>query len=161
MKFSSVSTFSRCLMIAGVVALGLTAQGHAADAKGDSGDASKAAYQKDSMPDPTTAASNPLSDAGTSGLHLYRRHCQSCHGYLGVGTKRASALIRTRYSQDHRSRREFHENFRHMTNKHVKIARGTRKKPGPRFNDLELIAKFLREIEAWHAVLKRAGAEGN
>lgn len=111
------------------------------------------------LADPTTAASNPLSDAGSSGYHLYRRHCASCHGRLAQGTERGGSLIRTRYSKHHLSREELHEQFRRATREHAKVARGTRDRPGPRFNDVELIGKFLREIEAWYAMLERSEAE--
>ena len=105
-------------------------------------------------PDPAESASNPLSDAGMGGYVYYRLHCQSCHGHLGSGTKKASALLNTAYSQDYTARKAFHKNFRHADRRHVKVARGTRKRPGPRFNELEMIAKFLREVEAWHTMLE-------
>lgn len=113
----------------------------------------------DSMPDPTQAASNPLSDAGTSGFFLYRQHCQSCHGYLGAGTDNVDALLGSRYSGDHKYRKAFHSEFRRSSKDHIAVARGTRKNPGPRFNQLELIGKFLREIEAWHAMLSKHSAD--
>ena len=124
----------------------------ASDSGGETG-------EKAAVPDPTKAASNPLSDAGTSGFHLYRRHCQDCHGYLGVGTKKGVPLASTEYAKERKARRAFHKNFRHSTSKHARVALGTRKAPGPRFNELELIAKFLREIEAWHAMLKKSSVD--
>ena len=129
-----------CLMIP------LASQVHAADAEPEDA--------KAEIPDPTKAASNPLSDAGTSGFFLYRKHCQSCHGDFGSGTDRVAALLNTEYSNDHRTRRDFHRNFRAATPEHIKVARGTRKNPGPGFNELELVGKFLREIQAWHVMLK-------
>lgn len=120
---------------------------------------SESGKDKKELADPTKAASNPLSDAGTSGFFLYRQHCQTCHGHLGTGTDDVEALLGSRYSKDHRTRKAFHREFRHSSRDHIRVARGTRKKPGPRFNELELIAKFLREIEAWHGMLKRTGTD--
>lgn len=123
------------------------------------GDSDGETGENAAVPDPTKAASNPLSDAGTSGFHLYKRHCQDCHGYLGVGSEKGVPLASTKYAKEHKARRAFHKNFRHSTPKHARVALGTRKKPGPRFNELELIAKFLREIEAWHAMLKKSNVD--
>lgn len=147
----------RALALACAVAIGqmpLSIDAHAAAE--EAGAHGQAAGSKPA--DPTTAASNPLSDAGTSGYHLYRRHCQSCHGHLGEGTEQVTGLTRTVYSRDHQSRRSFHQQFRYATRLHAGVARGTRNKPGPKFNDIELIGKFLREIEAWHAMLEQAEA---
>lgn len=113
----------------------------------------------EAMPDPTTAASNPLSDTGTSGLFLYRRHCQSCHGHLGAGTDKLAPLLGSKYSKSHTARKTFHREFRRSSKDHIAVARGTRKNPGPRFNQLELIGKFLREIEAWHVLLDSNNTE--
>ena len=124
-------------------------------AYGADGEAASGAEQSQ-LADPAIAASNPLSDAGTSGYHLYHRHCRACHGHLGQGTEQASALTGSAYSRDHRSRESFHQQFRYATRLHARVARGTRNRPGPKFNDIELIAKFLREVEAWHAMLEQA-----
>ena len=112
-----------------------------------------------SLADPTKAASNPLSDAGTSGYFLYRQHCRACHGHLGTGTDDVAPLLGSKYSASHMARRTFHRSFRHSSRDHIRVARGTRKEPGPRFNELELIGKFLREIEAWHVMLERSDTE--
>ena len=118
------------------------------------GDSGATATAETEGPDPTKSASNPLSDAGTSGFHLFRRNCQSCHGHLGAGLGKVPALSRTEYAQDHAARRAFHDRFRELEDVHKAVARGTRKRKGIRFNDLELIGKFLREIVAWHAMLE-------
>ena len=144
-----------CLLAIGQGSLATAAHGASDEANTQSGHGTDGS----AMPDPTTAASNPLSDAGTSGYFLYRNHCRSCHGKFGEGTEQGTGLIRTRYSKDHLSRQAFHAQFRHATPVHIRVARGTRRKPGPRFNDIELIAKFLREMEAWHAMLAEAETE--
>ncbi|MGD1924717.1 MAG: hypothetical protein ACFB03_11115 [Paracoccaceae bacterium] len=107
-------------------------------------------------PDPLTAASNPLSGIGRSGLRVYHFHCENCHGYLGEGTHRAPALAGTIYATDHAARRRFHEQFRTAYSKHALVARGTRDRPGPRFNELEMVAKFLREVEVWRKTITAA-----
>lgn len=144
-------------MAVAVLGLALTAPmnstARAADAPKEAGGEAK-------LPDPTTAASNPLSDAGTSGFFLFRKHCQDCHGYLGSGTSKIPALLGSAYSTDHKARKAFHREFRHSSRDHIRVARGTRKKPGPRFNELELIGKFLREIDAWHTMLRENSLDG-
>lgn len=132
---------------------------HASAALAASSADDNAVSGKEALPDPATSSTNPLSDAGTSGYHLYARHCKSCHGFLGSGSKKASRLTQTRFSQEHTARKEFHEGFRHGSRDHIKVARGTRKKPGPKFNDIELIGKFLREVDAWHAMLESVSTE--
>lgn len=154
-QFTARALALACLLAIGQGSLATEAHGASDEANTQSGPGAAGS----AMPDPTTAASNPLSDAGTSGYFLYRKHCRSCHGKLGEGTERGKGLIQTRYSKDHLSRQAFHEQFRHATRVHIKVARGTRNKPGPRFNDIELIGKFLREIEAWHAMLADASTE--
>ncbi|MEL7466811.1 MAG: hypothetical protein AAFN27_00055 [Pseudomonadota bacterium] len=116
----------------------------------------EAEAETNDRPDPLTAASNPLSGIGRSGLRVYHFHCESCHGYLGEGTRRAPALAGTIYATDHASRRRFHEQFRTAYSKHAQVARGTRDRPGPRFNELEMVAKFLREVEVWRKTITAA-----
>lgn len=123
-------------------------------------DASNEAGSEEKLPDPTSASTNPLSDAGTSGFFLFRKHCQNCHGYLGSGTSKIPALLGSAYSTDHKARKAFHREFRHSSRDHIRVARGTRKKPGPRFNELELIGKFLREVDAWHTMLRKHSLDG-
>ena len=65
-----------------------------------------------------------------------------------------AALSGTRFAKGHKQRQAFHRRFRELEDAHKAIARGTRKRPGIKFNDLELIGKFLREIVAWHAMLE-------
>ncbi|MEM7213873.1 MAG: cytochrome c [Pseudomonadota bacterium] len=157
--FHRVLRVNRSIAFSGLLAILMMAASVApVHSASDSAESSESGSSKP-LADPTKAASNPLSDAGTSGFHLFRRHCQSCHGYLGMGTSKGGPLTRTRYSRDHKARRDFHRNFRSSTPKHARVARGTPKKPGPRFNDLELIGKFLREIEAWHMMLEANSTE--
>lgn len=144
---------SRALALAGLVAIAQVPL--STGAHGAGGEAASGAEQSQ-LADPAIAASNPLSDAGTSGYHLYQRHCRTCHGHLAQGTEQAARLTGSAYSRDHRSRESFHEQFRYATHLHARVARGTRNRPGPKFNDIELIAKFLREVEAWHAMLEQA-----
>ncbi|MEM9060013.1 MAG: c-type cytochrome [Pseudomonadota bacterium] len=117
----------------------------------------EAGEDKKARSDPLTAASNPLSGIGRSGFRVYHHHCESCHGYLGEGSRKAPALAGTAYATDYKSRRDFHTRFRTSSSKHARVARGTRKKPGPRFNELEMVAKFLREVEVWRKTVSQAG----
>ena len=145
--------FGTARVVSIVAALALTS--HAAQAAEPSSD--DASQKQEIGPDPATSASNPLTDAGSGGYFHYKVHCESCHGYLGSGTSKAGPLLHTDYSKDYNSRKAFHSNFHASDQPHRRVSRGTRKRPGPGFNELEMIAKFLREIEAWHEIVNDKG----
>ncbi|MFK7941538.1 MAG: cytochrome c [Paracoccaceae bacterium] len=88
-----------------------------------------------------------LSQLAFAGRHLFARHCADCHGEDGRGTIAGPSLHHEVYKPENLSREAFHQ----AVTRGVKAQRWAfGDMPAVRqlsFNDIELIARYVREIQ--------------
>jgi len=84
-----------------------------------------------------------LSETAQAGHETFRDNCASCHGYGGEGTADGPPLITAEMSGDFRDRPAFHRAVERGVAAHRGLLAGTGEAG---FNDVELMAKFLREV---------------
>lgn len=97
---------------------------------------------------PILSAANYFTDAGRGGYGLFARRCQECHGFFLEGTEIGPALVEIAQHMDYSTRKAFHA----AVTAHpggAGAARHPSKQVVPEFNQLELIAKYLREFGEW------------
>ena len=86
-----------------------------------------------------------LSQLATSGYYLYNRRCWVCHG-PGAAGGHAPSLVQRRFWHDKYPRQEFHTAVRrHGADQHDMT--GDRSATVPSFNEIEQIARYLREVQ--------------
>lgn len=94
-----------------------------------------------------TAKSRFISQLGQGGFHLYTENCALCHGEDGVGTAYGPALTKRVYWVENLSRQSFHEAL--TADYHAGYRGNAQGRPLSeiKFNDVELIARYVREIQ--------------
>ena len=81
-----------------------------------------------------------LSQTAQAGYSPYAARCAECHGYGGEGTEAGPALNTAELAGDFRDRPAFHRAVQRGVAAHQDLLGS-----GPNFNQVELMAKFLRE----------------
>ena len=98
---------------------------------------------------PIGSSAQYFSDLGRGGYALYERSCSRCHGHFGEGVGYAPGLLSEKELDGYKTRRRFHAEFNRLTEVHGPILNGTDGNPRLGFNQLEIIAKYLRELGLW------------
>ena len=98
---------------------------------------------------PIGSSAKYFSDLGRGGYTLYEQNCSRCHGHFGEGVGHAPGLISDGDLEGYKARRRFHREFERLSEPHGVITDGTEGGPEFGFNQLEIIAKYLRELGQW------------
>ena len=92
------------------------------------------------------AAKRRLSEPALAGGVTFANRCAGCHGSMGHGTEHAPSLLTRRYATDYRDAPAFHAAVGATILAHQQVTRAARNGSGLDFNELEMMAKFLREM---------------
>ena len=87
-----------------------------------------------------------LSEPALAGMMSYGDHCSSCHGDDAEGGDGAPGLIDRPYAKDFRDSRLFHEEVSLDIPAHRDLVAPGRPDSAFSFNKVELMSKFLREM---------------
>lgn len=128
------------------------AESHSKDDHGESADGDG---HEDSKADkgethPIMSAADYFSDVGLAGYGLFARSCQGCHGSFMDGTDHGADLVRIALEMDYRKRKAFHATV-HEHARDPKYGRAIAATGALEFNQIELIAKYMREFGEWRA----------
>ena len=95
--------------------------------------------------DPSRLERRVLTQVGIAGRLLFQENCAQCHGSDGRGSVNGPSLLHRDYAPDRLSQREFHKA---VTNgvPATKWTFGDMPAIALGFNDIELIARFIREV---------------
>ena len=99
--------------------------------------------------DPARVERRLISPLGLAGRLLYVENCAECHGADGKGTTQGPSLLHRSYSAAQFSQRAFHETI----TKGVTAQRwafGDMPALDLSFNDIEKIARYVREVREPH-----------
>lgn len=126
---------------------------HAADKKDDKAKKEAPAEAKDADEEEEhhqmSLYYHKFSSVAHGGFMLYRAACADCHGVSAQGKKDAPALVGGDFSRDYADRAAFHEAFRKARAKHRAAGNAVQRAVRADFNDLEMMARFLREFDHW------------
>ncbi len=88
-----------------------------------------------------------VSQIGLGGRVLYVDNCAVCHGLRGVGTEYGPALTSRIYWKDRLPQREFHGALHEPLHAGARGNRAGKPLGKLHFNDIELIARYVHEIQ--------------
>lgn len=87
-----------------------------------------------------------ISQTGLGGFVIYRQSCLSCHGEQAKGTLYGPALNLQGGPKDNASRKKFHQSVTGDIAAHGKVFEDKPPVSWMQFNDIELIARYIREL---------------
>ena len=160
----SLSVGLRNLRAVFLSALAVLLVHHSAHAGGGSEDAEAPAAKEapafpmseDGRIHPIGSAAHYFSDLGRGGYGLYEQSCARCHGHFGEGVGQAPGLLTDDLLEGNKARRTFHTRFNDLTEAHRILT--AQDSPELGFNQLEIIAKYLRELGQWARETGDSGA---
>lgn len=96
-------------------------------------------------PDESVIDHLSLSEPAFAGASAFASQCSECHGLLGQGGVAPNLLYRD-YALDFRNAPAFHEDAQSDIKAHKRFLRRVARNDTTTFNELEMMAKFLREL---------------
>ncbi len=88
-----------------------------------------------------------ITQVGLGGLRLYTENCALCHGLGGKGSDYGPALTKRVYWRDRLPRRKFHAVLGETHHAALQGSADGRKIGDIGFNDVELIARYVHEVQ--------------
>lgn len=88
-----------------------------------------------------------ITQVGLGGLKLYTENCSICHGHGGAGTEYGPALKQRVYWRDKLPRKAFHATLIGRHHAQLQGNANGRQLGKIQFNDVELIARYVHEIQ--------------
>ena len=95
---------------------------------------------------PIMSAAGYFSELGRGGYRIYTDNCADCHGTYGKAKDGVVNLVNSDIFEGYRGRRKFHERYNALEDIH-RGSSDTGKLV--EFNELEIVAKYLRELRQW------------
>lgn len=90
-----------------------------------------------------------FTDPGKAGMTAFGQNCAGCHGLLADGGQSAPPLLNRSYAIDFRDSPKFHSEISRQIPAHNDVFLAAQNKGRLKFNELELMAKFLREARQY------------
>lgn len=86
-----------------------------------------------------------FSNPGVAGMRRFGNSCSGCHGERGGGTDKGPSLLNKNYARNFRNSEAFHSAVGQAIAAHSNLLAQADQEDKERFNNLELMGKFLRE----------------